>query len=267
MEQQSASWGHWGVDPTKYSTWVEHSNRLIPVYTFGITLDALREEGSVYADPQRLKKLYGTVPEGTVNPTALYYDQTDIYRLQTAAIEAGYSNVILMVFDGMDWQTTRAAALYKQGRNGYTSGRGSGLSFLDDRRVQTDFGLVCTSARAGSVKFDVNAQTVLSTSSASTGGYDVRRGGDAPWHEHVQSNYLLGLDRARPHAVTDSAASATSMTSGIKTYNGSINFTVEGDQVTPIARRLQEVEGFMVGVVTSVPISIGTPAAAYAINV
>ncbi len=101
----------------------------------------------------------------------------------------------------------------------YSSGRGTGLGFQDDRRVQTDFGLVCTSPRTATVKLDVNAQTVLSTDIATTGGYDPIRGGEAPWNEHANGNYLLGLDRERPHAVTDSAASATSMTSGIKTYN------------------------------------------------
>ena len=267
MEEQTAQWGHWGNDPTKYSTWVEHSNRLIPVYTFGITLDSLREQGTTYADPKRLEQLYGIVPEGTVNPTAVYYDQTDIYQLQAAAVEAGYSNIILMVFDGMDWQTTRAAAMYKQGRNSYSSGRGTGLSFQDDRRVQTDFGLVCTSPRSATVKLDVNAQTVLSTDTATTGGYDATLGGATPWNEHANGNYLLGLDRARPHAVTDSAASATSMTSGIKTYNAGINVSVDGTRVVPIARRLQEDEDFKIGVVSSVPVSHATPAAAYANNV
>ncbi len=119
------------------------------------------EEGSVYADPERLQKLYGRVPEGTVNPTAIYYDQTDIFRLQMAAVEAGYSNIILMVFDGMDWQTTRAAALYQQPGVPYTSGRGTGLSILDDRRVETDYALVCTSPKLAGAKFDVNAQTVI----------------------------------------------------------------------------------------------------------
>lgn len=267
MEQQTAPWGHWGIDPGKYSSWVEHSNRLIPLYTFGITLDSLRDEGSVYADPERLRQLYGTVPEGSVNPTAMYYDQTDIYRLQRAAVDAGYSHIILMVFDGMDWQTTRAAALYKRGRNAYTSGRGSGLGFLDDRRVQTDFGLVCTSPWSAAVQLDVNGQAVLSADSFSTGGYDPVRGGDAPWNEHVRNNYLLGLDRERPHVVTDSASAATSMTSGIKTYNVGINVAVDGSQVLPIARQLQSEEDFRIGVVSSVPVSHATPAAAYANNV
>ena len=267
MKQQSATWGHWGTDPRKYSTWVQHSNRLVPVYTFGITLDALRQEGSIYADPKRLEQVYGYVPEGTVNPTALYYDQTDIYRLQAAAIEAGYSNVILMIFDGMDWQTTRAAALYKNGRVAYSSGRGNGLSFQDDRRVQTDFGLICTSSWTGKLKVDASSQTVLSTDFSKRGGYDPIRGGEAPWLEPPDNRYLIGLDREQPHAVTDSGASATSMTSGIKTYNYAINVSVNGEHVVPIARRLQAEEDFRVGIVSNVPVSHASTAAAYANNV
>ena len=123
VTDQKAAWGHWGHMPDKFSTWTNHSNRLVPVYTFGLTLDALRGEGSAYASEERLKKMYGTVPDGTLNPTAMYFDQTDIYRLQAAAVEAGFSNIILMVFDGMDWQTTRAAAMYKSGKV-YESGPG-----------------------------------------------------------------------------------------------------------------------------------------------
>jgi alkaline phosphatase len=272
INEQKASWGHWGNQPDHYSKWTNHSNRLVPVYTFGITLDSLRDAGSVYADPQRLHKLYGRVPAGTVNPTALYYDQTDIYRLQQTALEAGFSNIILMVFDGMDWQTTRAAALYNAASKGkrvpiYNTGRGTGLLFQDDRRVQTDFGLICTSPFFGEVKFDVNSQTILDTDRQSTGGYDVVRGGEAPWHERSAGDYLLGKDREQPHAVTDSASSATSLTSGIKTTNGAINFAPDGRQVIPIARELQADQDFKVGIVTSVQISHATPAAAYANNV
>ncbi len=267
METQQSSWGHWGIHPDRYSSWTDHSNRLVPVYTFGLTLDSLRKEGSVYSDPKRLQKLYGRVPKSTVNATALYYDQTDICRLQRAALDAGYSNIILMVFDGMDWQTTRAAALYKSGRSAYESGRGWGLSFLDDRRMRTDFACVVTSPLLGSAKLDVNAQTVLSSSGQSTGGYDPTRGGDFPWREQSNRDYLIGRDRERPHSVTDSAAAATSMTSGIKTYNGSINVKVDGTQVEPIARIAQREQDFRVGIVTSVPLSHATPAAAYSNNV
>ncbi|TWU56932.1 Alkaline phosphatase 3 precursor [Rubripirellula tenax] len=267
VREQKTDWGHWGNQPDRFSTWLNHSNRLIPVYTFGITLDSLRAQGSAYADADRLKKIYGSVPEETVNPTATYFDQTDIYQLQKTAIDAGFTNIIMIVFDGMDWQTTRAAALYHEHRNSYTSGRGTGLSILDDRSMPTDFGLIVTSARSAGAKYDVDAQTLVGGEKKTTGGFDPHRGGDAPWNEKPGLAYLMGLDRERPHTVTDSASSATSLFSGIKTYNGSINFAADGTQVEPIARVLQRDEDYMVGVVTSVPVSHATPAAAYANNV
>ncbi|GAA5510542.1 alkaline phosphatase [Novipirellula caenicola] len=266
IKKQSADWGHWGHIPSRYSTWLNHSNRLIPIYTFGITLDPLREEGSVYSDPARLEKLYGKVPTNTVNPTAAYFDQTDVYRLQKKAIEQGRKNIILFVFDGMDWQTTRAAAIYKSGRVGYDTGRGDVLSFQNYRGTKTDFGYFCTSPRLGGTKFDVNSQVVLGGGKDASGGFNVKRGGAYPWLEQSNSDYLLGLDRSEPHSVTDSAASAVSMTAGVKTYNGSINYTVDGEHIVPIARELQP-QGFQIGVVTNVPLSHATPGAAYANNV
>ncbi len=266
IKKQSAPWGHWGHIPNRYSTWLNHSNRLIPIYTFGITLDSLREEGSVYSDPKRLEKLYGNVPSDTVNPTASYFDQTDVYRLQKKAVEQGRKNIILFVFDGMDWQTTRAAAIYKSGKVGYDTGRGDVLSFQNYRGTKTDFGFFCTSPRLGGTKFDVNSQVVLGGGKDASGGFDVKRGGAYPWLEQSNSDYLIGLDRTQPHSVTDSAASAVSMTAGVKTYNGSINYTVDGEHIVPIARELQP-QGFKIGVVTSVPLSHATPGAAYANNV
>ncbi len=267
VREQLAPWGHWGNQPDRFSTWLNHSNRLIPVYTFGITLDGLRSAGSIYADPARLQSLYGVVPEATVNSTAVYFDQTDVYRLQLAAIEAGKRNIILMVFDGMDWQTTRAAAIYRAGNVAYERGRGTGLAFQDERRLKTDFGLIVTSPKYSGAKFDVDAQTVIDPSKPATGGYDPSRGGRDPWHETPRRDYLMGLDRERAHTVTDSAASATSLTAGVKTYNGSINVRADGTQVEPIARMLQRDHQFLVGVVSSVPVSHATPAAAYANNV
>lgn len=267
VRNQKSDWAHWGNQPDRFSTWLNHSNRLIPVYTFGITLDSLRAKGSPYADASRLQEIYGRVPEGTLNPTALYYDQTEIYHLQQTALDAGFTNIIVMVFDGMDWQTTRAAALYHKHRNAYQSGRGTGLAFQDDRSMPTDFGLIVTSPLAAGAKYDVDAQTVISGGTDATGGYDASRGGQTPWDEQAARPYLMGLDRDQPHTVTDSAASATSLFSGIKTYNGAINVTIDGTYVTPIARKLQSEQDYMIGVVTSVPVSHATPAAAYANNV
>ena len=264
---QKPVYGHWGTDPTKFSNWTNHSNRLVPLYTFGITLSDLREQGSVYTDAERLKNLGGNASEDSVSPTAMYFDQTDVYRLQKAAYEAGYSNIILMVFDGMDWNTTRAAAIYRSGKVPYESGRGTGLAILDDRRTLTDFGLIVTSAAASGAKTDVDAQRVISVNQGNRFGYNTQLGGRTPWNERLASPYLLGKDRAVPHCVTDSAASATSLCSGIKTYNGAINVAPDGTHVIPFARELQRDQDMMVGIVTSVPVSHATPACAYANNV
>lgn len=262
-----AAWGHWGSNPKSYATWNNHSNRLIPVYTFGINLDEIRRAGSAYSDPDRLKELYGLVPEGTLNPDAEYFDQTDIHGLQWQAIKSGKKRVILIVFDGMDWQTTYAASLYKNGQVTYTEGRGNGLSFQDYRGVETDYGFYVTSPLLGNVKLDVDSQTLLDAAQPSTGGYDATRGGVAPWAVPPSRDYLMGLDRSRPHTVTDSASSATSLTAGIKTYNAAINIDGKGNRVETIAHRLQRDHGMSIGVVTSVPVSHATPAAAYAHNV
>ncbi len=260
-----AEWGHWGIDPKRYLGWMRHSNRLIPVYTFGISLEGVAGEASAYRDPQRLRRLYGRLPERTLNPHAEYFDQTDVYALQKQAVAAGKKRIILMVFDGTDWQTTQAAAIYQSGKV-YDSGRGSGLAFQDYRGVETDFGFFVTSPHNGGTKADVDAQTIILSGSAVAGGYDSSRGGETPWASPTDPAYLLGQSLENKQAVTDSAASATSLTAGIKTYNDAINVDADGKQVLPLARELQEA-GWAVGVVTSVPISHATPAAAYANNV
>ena len=113
---------------------------------------------------------------------------------------------------------------------------------------------------------DVDAQRIMDTGNENRGGYSARYGGATPWATPRAEEYLLGRLRSLPHVVTDSACSATSMTSGIKTYNAAINVNPSGEQVVPIARELQQ-RGWGIGVVTSVPISHATPAAAYANNV
>ncbi len=266
IKQQHATWGHWGNQPKKFSSWTSHSNRLVPLYTFGITLSPLRERGSFYSSPERMKKHFGGVPAGTLNPNATYHDQIDVYEMQRMAVEQGKKHIILMVFDGTDWPTTRAAATYHNRGDFYDSGRGRGLSFQDYRGVETDFAFVGTTPRLGSGEVDVNSQTVRGGENPVSGGFDPVFAGPMPWQERSLSGYPIGHDRQQPHTVTDSAASATSLTSGIKTYNASINVNVDGSQSEPIGRLLQS-EGFRVGVVTSVPVSHATPAAAYANNV
>ncbi|MDZ4783895.1 MAG: alkaline phosphatase [Planctomycetia bacterium] len=266
VKNKQAEWGHWGRLPEVYSDWTSHSNRLIPVYTFGITLDAFDGEKSAYRQPDQIKQLYGRIPDGTVNSTADYCDQTDVYRLQKLAAASGKKHVILVVFDGMDWWTTWAASVNNAGRVGYSEGRGTGLFWQDYAGTQTDFGYFVTSPWNQGLGEDVDAQTILDPDGKLGGGYDPTIAGDTPWSLGTDPGYVIAQCRARPHAVTDSASSATSMTSGIKTFNASINVKVDGSQVETIAHQLQR-EGYAVGVVTSVPISHATPAAAYSHNV
>lgn len=265
IESGKADWGYWGANPEKYTGWTNHSNRLIPVYLFGGTLDAFQGSRSAYRDSGRLQALYGETPAGSLNPAADYFDQTDLYQLQRQAAAAGKKYIFVVVFDGMDWQTTQAAAIYRTQRIAYTKGRGTGLSFLDYDGAPTDYGFYVTSARFGDAKPDVDRQVFRSAPDRNLGGYSAEFGGRFPWSTPASPQYLLGSYPQLKHLVTDSASSATSIFSGIKTYNSAINMDVEGKPVSPIARALQQ-EGYLVGTVTSVPFCHATPASAYANN-
>jgi len=262
----SAAWGHWGDQPGRYDAWSNHSNRLVPVYTFGLSLDAVRGGRSVYRDADRLRALYGRDPDATCDAAAEHFDQTDVHGLMRAAAAEGKKRIVLFVFDGLDWQLTRTAAIAVSGTVAYTEGRGTGLSFQDYRGVATDFGWCVTSPANDGTTFDVDAQAVKNPGGRTSGGYDPAAGGRTPWDLSCDLRYLIGRNRERPHAVTDSAASATSLCAGRKTYNDAINVGPEGEQLEPLARELQR-QGWAVGAVSSVPVSHATPACSYANNV
>ncbi len=257
---------HWGPNPEKYSSWGNHSNRLIPIYTFGIDLDGFKGNDSIYRNEQKLEELFGYVPKNTVNAEADYLDQTDVYRLQKEAIGNGKKRVILFVYDGMDWQTTWAAAIHNAGKVGYHEGRGTGLHFQDYRGAKTDYGYFVTTPHNTGTDVNVDRQIVTSPGGSTKGGYNADQAGAFPWSVPTDDHYPIAKGKSIVHAFTDSAASATSMTAGIKTYNNSINVNYMGREVLPIARQLQD-DGWKIGVVTSVPICHATPGAAYANNV
>ena len=265
-ESGEANWARWGDHPSKYSSWTYHSNRLVPIYSFGLTLEKYTGQHSSYRSEEILTDIYGDMPKETLDPNATYMDQTEVYFLQKAAIAQGKKNIVLIILDGLDWQTTQATAIYKNKSVVYESGYGSGLSFLDYdkcKKDQADF--VCSPHNSGT-KTDVDSQTVSNIGGNKRGGYSAAYGGYYSWSTPNSESYLLGKQRNLDHVVTDSAASATSMNSGIKTYNSAINIDPEGKQVVPLARELQD-EGFKVGIVASVPFSHATPACAYANNV
>jgi len=261
-----ADWGRWGSHTDKYSSWVSHSNRLVPIYSFGMGLKTVSGENSPYRSVEKLERLYGKVPAGTINPEAEYFDQTDVYSLQKTAAASGKKRIILFVFDGMDWQTTWAAATYKSGAVKYRSGCGAGLAFQDYSKTDTGFGYFVSAPHNDGTKRNVDAQTVENPGGTKPSGYSGRIGGQYPWSEPLDPLYPIGLGRDFRHVYTDSSASATSLCSGIKTYNGAVNIDHTGKHVEPLARQLQR-DGFAIGLVSSVPISHATPACGYANNV
>ncbi|MDB5337488.1 MAG: Alkaline phosphatase, partial [Planctomycetaceae bacterium] len=276
IEQGRADFGHWGVDPQKYTQWGSHSNRLIPVYTFGtkgagprVDLGSYMGANSPYRKAAELKRIYGRLPEKTLSGTAGYLDQTNIFDIQVAGAAAGKKHIFLVIFDGMDWTTTRAAAIQATQKVSYKEGRGTGLHWLDyTAKDTTQFGFMVTSPHNEGTDVDVDKQTVKNPGGKMLGGYDPLRGGLTPWAKPGSLEYLISLPATSPamHAYTDSSSSATSMTAGIKTFNGGVNVDYNGAPVETIAHRLQA-QGWLVGAVSSVPISHATPAAAYAHNV
>jgi len=267
---------HWGWQPENYVKWGSHSNRLIPVYTYGtkgagsgIDLQNYIGANSVYRNRVAVEKLYGYLPDRTVSSTAEYMDQTDVYRIQRAALEAGKKYIFLVIFDGMDWQTTRAASIYNLQRVAYTEGRGEGTHFQEYMAGgMTQFGFMVTAPHNDGTEVDIDAQVVTNPGGTVQSGYDPARGGPNPWTAGSDPQYLVSEPKkvTDRQMYTDSSSAATSMTTGIKTYNGSITIDVQGKQVETIAH-LAQARGYKVGVVSSVPISHATPASAYAHNV
>lgn len=267
---------HWGTDPENYTQWGSHTNRLIPVYTYGtkgagagIDLDDYVGSNSTYRSEAGLRRIYGRVPRNTLSADATYMDQTNIHDIQKAGFIAGRKHIILIIFDGMDWQTTRAASIHNLKRVAYEQGRGTGTHFQDyDADGTSQFGFMVTSPHNNGTKTNPNEQTVLNPGGIMPGGYDPTRGGAFPWDKAADRQYLTSQPdgESGSHAYTDSASSATSMTAGRKTYNNAIAVGPDGSRLTTIARRCQEA-GYRVGIVSSVPISHATPATAYAHNV
>jgi alkaline phosphatase len=267
-----------------FSNHTSHTNRLVPVYVFGRKADlgAVTGEHSRYRDPEQVRALYGRLPEFTVNPEATYADQSDLYRVQADAVARGVKHLFIVWFDGLDWDTTRAAAVAKSGRD-YAEGMGSGLIFQDYTGAgPVQFGFVVTSPTTDTPDLDASAQTVKPRATMLSGGYDAEIAGPTPWaHGPLGPSlpgYLKGqlataserqavtdAGRAR-HAFTDSSCSAGEVATGVKAFNNGVNVADDGRFLTTLFERLQG-DGWKVGTATSVPFNHASPAAFYAHNV
>jgi alkaline phosphatase len=267
-----------------FSNHASHSNRLIPVYTFGrkVDLGAVTGANSLYRDPAKVKALYGFLPQRTVNPEADYADQSDLYRVQNDAVAKGVKSLFVVWFDGMDWDTTRAAAIAKSGKI-YHEGKGSGLIFQDyDAEGSARFGFYVTAPTHDKNTPDLDAQTVEIPKNSLAGGYDASIAGPNPWTlgplgpkapgylkgQSANEDDRKGVNAAGGilHAYTDSSTSAGEFATGAKAYNNGINVTDDGRFVPTLFNQLQA-QGWKVGTVTSVPFDHASPAAMYAHNV
>jgi len=267
-----------------FSNHTSHTNRLVPVYVFGRKADlgAVMGQNSRYRDPEKIKALYGFLPENTLNPRADYADQSDLYRVQKEAVARGIKHLFIVWFDGLDWPTTQAAAIAKTGKV-YTEGKGSGLLFQDyDAGGTAQYGFVVTSPTHDQNRPDVDTQTIVIPPTSMGGGYDARIAGPNPWMLGPLGlkapGYLKGqlanpADQAGVlaaggvlHACTDSSQSAAEFVSGVKSYNNGVNVTDQGRLVSTLFHELQD-QGWKVGTVTSVPFDHVSPAAMYARDV
>src|SRR5208337_4610132 len=254
-----------------------HTNRLVGVYVFGRKADlgSVMGEHSRYRDAEKIRAAYGVVPENTVNPQAVYADQSDLYRVQKDAIARGAKHVFIVWFDGLDWPTTQAAAIVRSGKV-YTEGKGSGLFYQDytaDGSAQ--YGFVVTSPTHDKSIQDVDRQLVTIPPGSLGGGYDAQIAGPNPWTPGPLGppapGYLKGqsadeVDRAGVqsagrvlHAYTDSSQSVAELVSGL-------NVADDSRLVPTLFHELQD-QGWKVGTVTSVPFCHGSPAGVYVQNV
>ncbi|MEH2127451.1 esterase-like activity of phytase family protein [Nostoc sp.] len=207
-------------------------------------------------------------------------------------------NVIIMIGDGMGWEMARAASIYKEIQNGktganlsdfYTQGKGQGLNFqtLQGYGLATTYGTTI----AGSNGVFSTGNSALDGTNPITGespvrpgftfdptfnqgntptggakvsdgavgnlvGYDPTKGGVNPWTPGNDPEYIK-------YSYPDSANTATTLYTGVKTYNNAVGVDIFENPLETILKTANEV-GKSTGLVTSVPIDHATPAAAAA---
>ncbi len=199
-------------------------------------------------------------------------------------------NVIIMIGDGMGWNMARAAAIARGGAP-YTAGKGSGLSM----QTLTGYGLVTTygtviqaTATApkltGNTALDGTSQVTglsplragfqfdptlnpgtrsdgNSTAPGNIAGYVTSLGGPTPWIPLSPAN-PGSFDREYiKYAFPDSANTATTLYTGVKSFNNAVGVDAFEGRLTTILEIAKQ-NGKSTGVVSSVPFTHATPAAA-----
>jgi alkaline phosphatase len=210
-------------------------------------------------------------------------------QIAKAATLTNAKNVIVMIGDGMGWEMARAAAVAR-GADFYSSGKGSGLSFqnLANYALATTYGTTIAPANGkfstGNSALD-NSNPLTGTSpvlpgftynpifnpgTSSSGGatntvsnavgnlvgYDPIRGGINPWTPGNDPLYIT-------YSYPDSANTATTLYTGVKSYNNAIGVDIFESSLKSILSEAANL-GKSTGLVSSVPIDHATPGAAAA---
>jgi alkaline phosphatase len=207
-------------------------------------------------------------------------------------------NTIIMVGDGLGWEMARTASIAKAIMDGatgntladfYTSGKGTGLNLqkLTGYTQATTYGTTIANATgtfstnnsaldgtvdltgASPVRAGFTFNPAFNPGTTSSGGatvaggavgnlvgYDPVRGGINPWTAGTNSSYIKA-------SVPDSANTATTLYSGIKSYNNAIGVDIFEKPVDTAYSEAASA-GKSTGLVTSVPIDHATPGAAAA---
>ncbi|MGI8502896.1 MAG: alkaline phosphatase [Hassallia sp.] len=197
-------------------------------------------------------------------------------------------NVIIMIGDGMGWEMARAAAT-ANGVPFYTSGTGEGLNFqtLENYTLATTYGTTIADSRGvystGNSALDgselvtggspirpgfefnptfnpgttpTGGATVSNGAVGNLVGYDPVRGGINPWTPGTDPEYIK-------FSYPDSANTATTLYTGVKSYNNAIAVDIYEQPLETILATAS-LNGKSTGLVTSVPIDHATPGAAAA---
>lgn len=180
---------------------------------------------------------------------------SDVASAPVASTPKTAKNVIVMISDGASYNAWEMAANWQKGAK---------ANELDEYRN--------LDVRVGMTTFPLNTKSSPTNDSVATISYDASKAwvtteesGEDKYDTGKYATKIAGYRYLRKD-VTDSAAAATAMASGQKTYNNAINYNNFGqpiEYITQIAKR----QGKATGVVTSVQLSHATPAGFGAQNI
>ena len=141
-----------------------------------------RARTAAIATRRRSRPSIGFLPENTVNPGAVYADQSDLYSGSEGGRRRGASSTCSS--SGSTASTGRPRRPRPSVKTGkvYTEGKGSGLIFQDyDAGGTAQYGFVVTSPTHDQNRPDVDTQTIVIPATSVGGGYDARIAGPNPW--------------------------------------------------------------------------------------